>query len=270
MILEVFGKKALCRCDFCDKEVQKYLSQLTNLTYQFCNQSCSTSAKRSGEVIDQQLRSRSRAMHGVDHHLQRDDVKQKRIITNVKKYGVSNQFQRHDIIALIGVKARNRTPEEWIAIRQKSKETCLHRYGVDHPTQYHIIHERQLRGRHREFKRGNFDTPWGEFWYRSSWELRFLEWCVLRVSHVEPNIGIWYMYEGKRHMYFADFLITFASGRRFLCEIKPEKLARHLQNQAKFAVAQSWALQHDATFVHIDFSYGQDLNSFFPQETINT
>jgi hypothetical protein len=70
---------------------------------------------------------------------------------------------------------------------------------------------------------------------------KFLQLCVQSQQHVLeviPNIKIWYEFEGKQHVYFADFLVRNNDGSSFLCEIKSSPFVSHPRNVAKFSAAE--------------------------------
>lgn len=251
MIIESYGKKVRCICDSCGKEVIKYRSQLTNLEFQFCNRRCASDSKKKGCKIDQQVRTKALQNFGVEHHLKSPEVKIKREQTNVNRYGVKNQFLRPEIVGKIAMIAANRTFEERLEILAKQRNTTLTRYGVEHASQALEIHEK-IKHSKSHHKRGHIQTPWGRFWYRSSWEKLFLDWCIVsNVKLVKPNIPIAYDYDEKCHVFFADFLVEHLK-KKFLCEIKPDALANLPQSQAKFASARIWCSSRDITFVHLN------------------
>lgn len=90
--------------------------------------------------------------------------------------------------------------------------------------------------------------------YRSSWELRFLNWCdansnVLKFSSEETIVPYVSPVDGRPHRYFVDFKIILSNGKTFLIEIKPaaqtippvgtRKTKRLLQETATFLVNQA-------------------------------
>jgi len=89
--------------------------------------------------------------------------------------------------------------------------------------------------------------------YRSSWELKFMKWC-------DENINIEYWTsepffvpyinprDGQKHRYFADFLVKFKDGRKFLIEIKPQNQTNDPINLAKWEAAEKFCEKHNLTF----------------------
>ena len=64
--------------------------------------------------------------------------------------------------------------------------------------------------------------------YRSSWELKFMQWCELSPIVCqwtsEPDLGISYLdMHNNYHKYFPDFLVKLTTGESWLIEVKPSK-----------------------------------------------
>lgn len=99
--------------------------------------------------------------------------------------------------------------------------------------------------------------------YRSSWELKFLNWCdnnphVLKFSSEEIIIPYVSPIDNRAHRYFVDFKIVLSTGKTYLIEIKPasqtvpptgtrktkrllQETATYLVNQAKWNAAERFA-----------------------------
>lgn len=90
--------------------------------------------------------------------------------------------------------------------------------------------------------------------YRSSWELKFLNWCdanpnVVKFSSEETIVPYVSPIDSKPHRYFVDFKIVLSTGKTYLIEIKPacqmvpptgtRKTKRLLQETATFLVNQA-------------------------------
>lgn len=90
--------------------------------------------------------------------------------------------------------------------------------------------------------------------YRSSWELKFLNWCdsnqhVIKFSSEEVVIPYISPVDNRPHRYFVDFKIVLSTGKTYLIEIKPaaqtvpptgkKKTKRLLQETATFLVNQA-------------------------------
>lgn len=112
-----------------------------------------------------------------------------------------------------------------------------------------------------------------EITYRSSWELKFMNWCDLNPSVVKWNsegivIPYWSQADGKERKYYVDFIIQVKTPdglKTMMIEIKPEaqtKPPRKSKNQEryltechtyqvncdKWAHAKEWARKNGAEF----------------------
>jgi hypothetical protein len=63
---------------------------------------------------------------------------------------------------------------------------------------------------------------------RSSWEIRFANWCdknpsVIQWNSEETIIPYRCPTDNRLHRYFIDFKVTFKDGRTYLIEVKPHK-----------------------------------------------
>ena len=106
--------------------------------------------------------------------------------------------------------------------------------------------------------------------YRSSWELKFLNWCdsnphVVKFSSEETIIPYVSPIDNRPHRYFVDFKIVLSNGKTYLIEIKPasqtvppvgtKKTKRLIQetttflvNQAKWHAAERFAVSRGWEF----------------------
>lgn len=78
-------------------------------------------------------------------------------------------------------------------------------------------------------------------YYDSSWELarmQTLEKDNDVVYYQREPLRIPYKFNGSRHYYHPDFLVTYRNGDQVLEEVKPKPLCRSYVNQAKFRAAR--------------------------------
>lgn len=109
--------------------------------------------------------------------------------------------------------------------------------------------------------------------YRSSWELKFMNWCdtnpnIVKFSSEETVIPYISPLDGKPHRYFVDFKIVTSNNQTFLVEIKPKaqtqppkgtkKTRRYLTeastymvNQTKWDYAKRYAAARNWQFIVI-------------------
>jgi len=222
-------------------------------------------APMKSEAIRQKSRETCIERYGVPNVSQSEDIQQKIANTNVARYGHSSPFVfsaekiKQTILDRHGVD----NPMRSEVIKHGMLERCREKYGVDHPMQVKSIHEKAYQNSVSRHETGHLETPWGIHWYRSSWEKRFLEWCVETQTEIlDGNIGIPYVHNGKNRIYYADFLVLH-SGRRILCEIKPAKLASLEINRLKFDAAKKWCDANNSIFVHVDESVLLNLSEHF-------
>ena len=91
----------------------------------------------------------------------------------------------------------------------------------------------------------------GKIKYRSSWELKFLQWCdnnpnIKKV--ISEGIKIPYYYKNKLRNYYPDFVILYKD-KKLLIEIKPKNMIMNEQNQAKFNAAKKFAKEKNLDFL---------------------
>jgi len=91
----------------------------------------------------------------------------------------------------------------------------------------------------------------GKIKYRSSWELKFLQWAdnnpnIKKI--ISEGIKIPYYYKGKLRNYYPDFVILYKD-KKLLIEIKPKNMIMNEQNQAKFNAAKKFAKEKNLDFL---------------------
>lgn len=91
----------------------------------------------------------------------------------------------------------------------------------------------------------------GKIKYRSSWELKFLQWAdnnpnIKKI--ISEGIKIPYYYKGKLRNYYPDFVILYKN-KKLLIEIKPKNMIMNEQNQAKFNAAKKFAKEKKLDFL---------------------
>jgi len=92
----------------------------------------------------------------------------------------------------------------------------------------------------------------GKIKYRSSWELKFLEWCDKNTKItkiISEGIKIPYTdFNGKKRNYFPDFLIEY-NNEKILIEIKPKNQILNETNQKKFEAAKKFCKKYNIKFL---------------------
>ena len=88
--------------------------------------------------------------------------------------------------------------------------------------------------------------------FRSSWELKFYNYCVLNNIKVEyESLRIPYMFEGNSHVYITDFI---SHSEKKVYEIKPNSMIDD-RALAKEKYAKEWCKEngYEYTFITEDF-----------------
>lgn len=103
-------------------------------------------------------------------------------------------------------------------------------------------------------KRGRFFSKKSgkEIYYQSSYELVAFELLEQMSEVISFGRGpaIPYLWEdGSRHLYLADFLVVYRSGRLEVIEVKAKWALEHEDNPTKFAAARDYCEQNGMTFV---------------------
>lgn len=146
----------------------------------------------------------------------KENLKEKREETILKKYGVKNAFQsniikqkiENSMVNIYGVKNISQSEE----IKDKKVETSLRNYGVKHPHQNPIIAEKASKNSYRTKL---FTFPSGKQIKIQGYENYALD-ELLQNDVLEENImtgcknvpEIWYEDEsGKKHRHFVDIFI---------------------------------------------------------------
>ncbi len=114
------------------------------------------------------------------------------------------------------------------------------------------------------------DTLWGRFFYRSSYEEKFLLWANESsiIHRVEGNLpGIRYSFEGHDHYYFPDFLVTAKDGHQTLVEIKARWMLSDSQTKAKIRAGQQEATARQIAWRVITEKELENLNDSFTSKT---
>lgn len=118
---------------------------------------------------------------------------------------------------------------------------------------------------------GKYAGDFNNIIYRSSWELKFMNWCdmnsaIVKWSSEETIVPYKCPTDGRLHRYFVDFKIQVNSGKTYLVEVKPsmqtqppvypgKRTRRYLtesltfmKNQAKWEAAERYCLDRGWEF----------------------
>lgn len=188
-------KKVLCACDICgeEKEVKynnycKYIEKDPDHIYtcKICNLE-----KRKQTCLEK---------YGVDNVSKNENIKKKvkiSMIENGTDYGFKMQSYKDTLMKNYGVV----NPFQSDVIKLKIQKTNFKKYGVINPSQSLEIHKKQ----HSGYILKHHETG---LYYRGSYELNFIEYCLENDIEIENFKGtINYYFDNKNRKYFPDFFI---------------------------------------------------------------
>jgi hypothetical protein len=145
--------------------------------------------------------------HGVEHHLQLDEFKDKMKKTNLEKYGVENVSQveefkekrKNTMLELYGVENASQNED----IKQKKKDTSIKNFGVSHHLKDYDMLQKHFKA---QFKVKRYKDT--ELYYQGSYELYFLELMDDKGLLDQVSNGRSYDYDflGEKHVYHTDFV----------------------------------------------------------------
>jgi len=154
--------------------------------------------------------------NGVTSISQLPEARKKSILTNQKRYGVDYPLQSEEI-------------------QKKCRESCTKSLGVPFPFLSPTFVQNNMPKTHH-FQQGFEEFRGRDVWYRSSYEQRYIRYLNVQsdVVDIEQNLVVNYSYDGKTKLYFVDFSVFYASGKRVLVETKPASKVLLPKNLAKF------------------------------------
>lgn len=92
-----------------------------------------------------------------------------------------------------------------------------------------------------------------DFYYMSSWEKRFVEYCDNLDEVVEIKSGtlfrISYIFKRSNHYYIPDVILTLSGGENIMIEIKPKSKLKTKKNKAKFKAARKWCKENNFKYL---------------------
>jgi len=148
------------KCKVCGKETILHGSTFL----EFCSHSCSSKYNKE--------------RYGTPFSDPKTHEKSKQ--TNLKRYGVEHNMQRKEV-------------------RETFKNTCLKKYGVEAPAQNKEIFEKGLKTRRQIYKFKNLT-------YQGSYELDFLKKFYDKID-IENGPSVPYLFKKQNKVYHSDFFI---------------------------------------------------------------
>lgn len=214
--------KVTAICDICKAEIivsyQNYNIQSLKSNY-YCCKKCKNIKTRES----------NKEKYGIEHTLQRNEVKEKSKSTLMKKYNIKNISQRPDIKKIRSERLLDQNYQNNMlngviskfgidnvskleSIKCKKEQTLMLNYGVTNPSQSPILFERAQKNG----KRIKFDEN-TKLYYRGTYELNFLNFCYKNNIKVEKGPTISFLYNNKNKVYHSDFILPEFN---LICEIK--------------------------------------------------
>ena len=112
-------------------------------------------------------------------------------------------------------------------------------YFVNHPDKLHEFILNGLKSKHGHVTINKSVNK--DFYYMSSWEKRFVEYCDSSEEVIDIKEGkefkILYTFKKSTHTYIPDVLLTLSNGAKVVIEIKPKSKLNTKKNKAKFKAA---------------------------------
>lgn len=192
------------KCDNCSmiKEIKyyTYVKCTNNSDYYCCN--CSYNKVRINNLNK----------YGVENTLELEIVKNNRLITLKSKYGVSNSSQIKGVSNKVSNTKKVRYGDERYNNRELAKKTMFDKYGVDNALQDTFLFQKQQLS-------GFILKKYGNLYYRGTYELDFIKYCVINKIQIENGPSVKYIYDNKEKIYHSDFYLP---EYNLICEIKSE------------------------------------------------
>lgn len=144
-------------------------------------------------------------------------------------------------------------------ISKKSSE-----YFVKHPEKLHNFILNGIKSKHGHIKINKSKTK--DFYYMSSWEKSFVEYCDSLNEVIEIKEGkefkILYTFKKSIHTYIPDVLLTLSNGYKVLVEIKPKSKLKSRKNKAKFKAAKEKCKSEGIIYLILteDYVFKKDLS----------
>lgn len=144
--------------------------------------------------------------HGVEHHLQLDEFKDKMKKTNLEKYGVKNVSQLQEFKEKRTETMKERFGVENISqnesVKKQKKATSFKNFGVEHHLKNSEMFIKHFKAQHKikPYKDSGIN-------YQGSYEKYFLELIEEKglLSEVSSGDSFIYTFNGVEHTYYVDF-----------------------------------------------------------------
>ena len=161
----------------------------------FCSVKCQRNSKETKEKIKQTCIKK----YNVEYPTQSIFVKEKVKSTNINRFGAGNPFQSEKIKEKMKKTKKERYGDENYINREKQKQTCLLKYGVDHPWKSPIIRNKIIE-KTDEIQKKIYNTKKKNHTFNSSKiEEQFKQWLV------DNNVKFDYQHKDDKYPFNCDF-----------------------------------------------------------------
>lgn len=258
------------KCKSCGEETafrsNRYLAYCSQICYRSSiefHENCSKAnkdRKQSKETVEKRIKNTDqkakenkrketvRQRYQCDNVSQLDSVKEK--LSKAHKGSKKTRTKTHQL-KIIESKRKNNTLQHSQETKKKISDKLQEIYQSDDPP-VTISENNNKRHVHGYYK---------NFYYRSSYELKFLEYCdkneILVESAENKKFRVPYIHENKKYFYYPDFYLPEYD---YVVEIKPNTM---LTNE-KVLCKISAGLQAHRLLI-LDEEYINDLSSFFKE-----
>ncbi len=208
------GYRTFCsmKCRSNDEQIRKTLSEKNTGKVQ-SKETIQKRIKNTNQIEKEKNRKATcLARYGVDNPTKTTEIKNKIVISNTGKLRPRKEGQQEKIIE---TRRRNGTLKHTKETKEEIKNSVNALYQSDNPPV--TISENN----NKNHKSGYFNGTY----YRSSYELRFMEYCFANKINYQSaenkEFRLEYIVESKRHWYYPDFYLEKYDA---VIEIKPDSL----------------------------------------------
>jgi len=155
---------------------------------------------------------------------------------------------------------RERARQRWASYSKEELNKIRERFSkaqCDNPS--HIKYTAHKHGHHQSPK-----CATGEFFFRSSWELKvaeFMDACSLIISYAGEPITVPYIdSEGLMKYTKPDFLVTMEKGYQILLEVKPTSMINYKENKYKIIGHREYCNANNIQYALVTEEYVKNQN----------